>query len=124
MTEFLISGRGTGKSQEALKWVRGAGNRYLVIPDSRTVDSLLAMDRANTARRGGSVLHPEKFIPYAAVGTRTRGHGQNVEYGVDDLHLLLRQIFGREVGFVSALGSLHSVPDPVPENIIDLGGSQ
>lgn len=122
MTEFLIGGRGTGKSQAALKWVRGAGNRYLVVPDSGSIDSLLAMDRANTDRLGGMRLHPEKFMSYAMGGTR-HSHGQTVEYGVDGLDLMLRQIFGREVGFVTATGSLHGGMSP-DTNTISIGGSR
>lgn len=122
MTEFLIGGRGTGKSQEAIKWVRGAGNRYLVIPDSRQVDHLLAMDRANVARRGGMALHPDKFIPYHAAATR-RGMGQAVEYGVDNLDMLLQQIFGRYVAFVTATGSLHSAPES-ETNSLQIGVSE
>lgn len=121
MTEFLIGGRGTGKSQEAIKWVRGSGNRYLVVPDAAQSANLLAMDRANASRRGGSLLHPEKFISYSS--SPRRFYGQTVELGVDNLDMLLQTIFGRPVGFVTATGSLFAVPEAQPTNIIDLGGS-
>lgn len=117
MTEFLISGRGTGKSQAALKWVRGAGNRYLVVPDSRQIDNLIHMDRANADRDGVMPLHPEKFMSYGMTGTR-RNLSQSCELGVDNLDMLLRQIFGRYVGFVTATGSLRA---PVVTNTIQIG---
>lgn len=105
MTEFLISGRGTGKSFEAIRWVRGAGNRYLIVPDSTQLYNLLRMDRAESDRLKVSRLHPEKIMSYSMSATR-HGLGQNVEFGVDNLDALLSTIFGRAVGFVTATGTL------------------
>ena len=120
MTQFLIDGRGTGKSQAALRWVRGGGNRYLILPDSRDVDHMLAMDRAMVDRGQATMpLHPEKFVPYAAGATR-HGHSQTVEYAVDGIDTLLTRIFGRPVGFVTATGSLFAAAPPA--NIIQIGG--
>lgn len=49
MTEFLIGGCGTGKSHEAIKWVRGAGNRYLVVTSTMPP---VYTKRCTTAARG------------------------------------------------------------------------
>lgn len=121
MTAFMIDGRGTGKSTEAVKWVRGAGNRYLVVADSGRAASLLSTDRASSARLGVSVLHPEKVIPFTSL-MGGRHMGQTIELAVDDLDAMLRQIFRSPVGFVTATGSLHGIPEST-SNLIQLGGS-
>lgn len=117
MTEFVIGGRATGKTQEALRWVRGAGNRYLIVPDAQQASGVLATDAANCARLGGMPLHAEKVMPY---GSRRR-LGQTVELGVDNIDMLLREIFLAPVSFVTATGSLHG--GPLPSNQIIIGGS-
>lgn len=120
MTQFLIDGRGTGKSYAALRWLRGGGNRYLVVADSGQVNHMLAMDKAMIERgQATTPLHPEKFMSYSMAATR-HGHSQTVEYGVDNLDMLLARIFGRQVGFVTATGSLHASAPPA--NIIEIGG--
>lgn len=122
MTEFLISGRGTGKTAEAVKWVRGAGNRYLVVADTTRALSALASDTALRARQGaGTPLHQDKVIPYSSI-RQGRHMGQTLELAVDDLDLLLQQIFMRPVGFITATGSLTSFRPPAL-NQITIGGS-
>lgn len=122
MTEFLISGRGTGKSAEAVKWVRGAGNRYLVAANTTRAISALASDAALRGRQGGGTpLHQDKVIPYASI-RQGRYLGQTVELAVDDLDMILHEIFGRPVGFITATGSLHSFGPPAVNQII-IGGS-
>jgi hypothetical protein len=120
MTEFLIGGRGTGKSTEAVRWVRGAGNRYLVVADSMRAANLLRTDQASSDRLGVSRLHPEKVIPWTSL-THGRHMGQTIELAVDDLDAMLHQIFRSPVGFVTATGSLHGLPESVA-NLIQLGG--
>lgn len=118
MTEFMISGRGTGKTYEAITWARGAGNRYLVVADEQRASNALATDAFHCALRGGMALHPEKIIPFSSIG---RINGQTVELAVDDLDALLHQVFRRPVGLVTATGTLHGVREP-SANIITTGG--
>lgn len=121
MTEFLIDGRGTGKSWEALKWMRGGGNRRLVVADSRQVDHLFRLERAYAERLGVSRTYlPEKIIPYSAISGRHMP--QFIELGVDNLDMLLRTIFRAPVGFVTATGSLHGEPSEQTNSIL-IGGS-
>lgn len=122
MTEFLIAGRGTGKSWEALKWMRGAGNRRLVVADSRQVDNLRRMEDEYASRKGVSktYLH-DLIIPYSSLAMG-RHMGQTMELGVDNLDMLLRTIFRAPVGFVTATGSLHGEPSEQTNSIL-IGGS-
>lgn len=122
MTEFLISGRQTGKSTAALRWLRGAGNRQLVVPDSRQVDYLARMDREYAEKNGVSRFYlPDKIIPYASLGYG-RHMPPTIELGVDNLDIIISHIFKRSVGFVTATGSLYDGPLD-RSNTIYLGGS-
>lgn len=121
MTEFLIGGRGTGKSRAALRWLRGAGNRSLVVPDSRQAEFLARMDREYAAEHGVSRFYPtHKIIPYSSVqqGWLRERH---VELGVDNLDMLLMSIFRSPVGFATATGTLHQAHEV--HNHIVIGGS-
>jgi hypothetical protein len=122
VTEFLIDGRGSGKSHAALMWMRGAGNRRLVVADSLQVDNLRRMEDEYASRKGVSKTYlQDMIIPYASI-RNGRYMPQTAELGVDNLDMLLRQIFGADVGFVTATGSLHSYAPRVNE--ITIGGSE
>lgn len=120
MTAFLIDGRGTGKTTEAIKWVRGAGNRYLVVADSMRAANHVRTDHARSDRLGVSRLHPDKIIPFASLRAG-RHMGQTIELAVDDLDSMLYEIFRSPVSFVTATGTLAGFSEST--NVIQLGRS-
>lgn len=121
MTEFLIDGRRTGKSRAALRWLRGAGNRSLVVPDAGQAEFLARMDQEYAAEHGVSRFYlTDKIIPYSSV-QQGRLRGRQVELGVDNLDMLLMSIFRSPVGFATATGTVHHAPEV--RNHIVIGGA-
>lgn len=122
MTRFLIAGRQTGKTTAAINWVKGGVRRQLVVPDEMQAMHVREMylRRAGYSfmRGQGSELHPEKIISYSSLMSgRTRGQPFN-ELAVDNLDMLLTQLFGYHVGFVTATGEEANTSP----NTLQLGG--
>lgn len=119
MTKFLIAGRQTGKTTAAINYVKGGVRRQLVVPDEMQARFVRNLYRAGDLPRPyGTPLHPEKIISYSQLMSgRTRGQKFN-ELAVDNLDMLLDQLFGYHVGFVTATGE---VPNVKP-NSLQLGG--
>jgi GTPase SAR1 family protein len=120
VTQFFIGDRASGKSTAAMRWLRGSPHRYLVVPDSRQVENIKALDYRFSAEHGvtPAFRHTmlDRVIPYATL-TRGRLHGvPAAELGVDNLDMLLTQLFHYPVNLVTATGDQYSGPSPQQHN--------
>lgn len=101
MTEFLIAGRGTGKTTTAINWVHGGPDRRLVSFNEPAAENARRMDRS----RPGAPLHRDHVMSYSQVANgRSLGLAHGTELAVDDLEQMLHMIFGYPVGLVTATG--------------------
>lgn len=115
MTRFLIAGRQEGKTTAAVRWVRGGVKRQLVVPDAMQVDWI---------RRhhfpGCTDLHEEKILSYSSLMSgRMRGQTRYNEIAIDNLDMMLGQLFPYHVGFITATGD----DARFETNTLQIGGS-
>lgn len=120
MTEFYIGERASGKSTAAMRWLRGSVSRVLVVPDAQQASLIKRLDEQfSSSHRVPRALQPsfyERVVPYASLSSGSLRGMQRVELAVDNLDMLLAQLFHHPVGLVTATGEQYSGPSPQLHN--------
>lgn len=99
MTRFLITGRQAGKTTAAVQWVNEAPRRRLVVTTAVEADWVTQEFFPREDPR-----HRESVVVYRELATRLRGSADIGALAVDNLDHMLNQIFGCQVGLVTATG--------------------
>jgi len=107
--EFHIGGRMSGKTDSMLEWLTEApeGEHRVIV----SVSSARAMRLLSEARARELEVESWQFVGIDEVKHRTwsgviAGRGGHIVLGLDDLDMMLYQLFGWTVGRVSATGDL------------------
>ena len=95
--KFMITGRQGGKTHAAAEWVK-ANPGAVMITASRAAADHLILDYG---------LDPQQVIPW---NSAARLRGRHVTVGIDNLDIILRELLGREVEFVTATGAIAARP--------------
>lgn len=128
MTQYLVGQRGTGRSTALVKWVM-RGHPIKEYPGWSRILVAAAMPPLNYISLFPELQHEfrENFLPALGKVVMTpgevaglRGMGRDVEYAVDDFHVLTVINFVKAPALVSVVGSPYDEAADIEANLAEL----
>jgi hypothetical protein len=128
MTQYLVAGRGAGKSTTLVKWVM-RGHPIKGYPGWSRILIAAAMPPLHYITAFPALQHEfrENFLPALGKVVMTpneaaglRGLDKDVEFAVDDFHVLKTLDFGRAPALVAVYGTLFDEAADIEANLPEL----
>ena len=110
---IFTGGRRSGKTEKAIDWfLSNPSNRIIIAPNKRQADYLKRriLEKAGTF---GDFPFLSHIVPYAQSETLLYG-SRNYEIAVDNLDMLLHQLFHNTVEFATVTGVQFNMPKQKP----------